>query len=109
MAPLSAWPCGVEGGWDNRGAGAGLALLSISVSSLTSHFLAREGTEKHSPCSSSPTSLPQAQHTSCCWLLQGEWESGLVTPLFRVVEAAMSIPGDSSRPCTCEQPQIALG
>lgn len=71
VTPLSGWSCGVEGGWDNRGAGAGLALLSISVSSLTSPFLAREGTEKHSPCSSSPNSSPQAQHALCCWFLLG--------------------------------------
>lgn len=108
MAPPTAWPGGVEGGWDNRGAGPGLVLLSISVPSLTSPFLAREATEKHSPCSSSPTSLPQAQHASC-QLLQVEWEFGLVTPLFTVVTAALSIPGESNRPCMCEQPQIVLG
>lgn len=68
VAPLSAWPCGVEGGWDNRSAGVGLALLSISASSLTSPFLAREGTEKHSPAEVLPPAYPKlSKHHVVCF------------------------------------------
>ena len=93
----------VEGCWDNRGAGAGLALLSIPVSSLTSTFLAKEGTEKHNPHSSSPASLPQTQHASCCWLLHREWEFGLVTPLFSVGAVALGVQctAAGSTPVSC--------
>lgn len=100
-------PCGVEGAWDNRGEGAGLVLLSIFVTRLTSPFLAKKGTEKYSCYRNSPTTLLQAQHASCR-LLQGEWEFELVILLFSVVTAALSICGFSSRTHTREHLWIAL-
>lgn len=88
-------PCEVEGAWDNRGEGAGLVLLSIFVTSLTSPFPGQGGHREAQRPQKFSYHLTPTQHTSCR-LFQGEWEFGLVILLFRGT-AALSLCGDSSR------------
>lgn len=99
MAHLHVWSCGVEGGWDSRGAVAILALLNQTSKGPFS------GPGRAQPHSSSPVCLFKAQHASC-QLLQEEWEFGLVTLLFRVVVAALSICGTRVGPTCVSRPGL---
>lgn len=74
---------------------------SPSESNLTGPFLAREGTAPSSP----PVCLFQAQHASR-QLLQEEWELGLVTLLFGVVVAALSLYGTRASPTCVSRPGL---